>query len=204
MAGIKIRDGNNETTPKAPLPKLPSNGNQPPHGAGQGVGNNATMDPKKLKRVVANREYSQRYRMKQMQYIAQLEAGVKALEAQVAMTYPKIKQVDTQNALLRAENSSMKEKLHALSTECMRKQAEYHELKKQKDELKQLSLLQQSPIAETSQAKQHSFTQLLNVARDQPGFNQLAGEAPAPMMQDQDLENQFGSAVNNGENRMPM
>ncbi|KAL4303779.1 hypothetical protein GQ457_10G012040 [Hibiscus cannabinus] len=189
MAGIKIRDANEETTPAVPLPKVPSNENQSPHGAGQGVGNNAAMDPKKLKRVVASREYSQRYRMKQMQYIAQLEAGVKALEAQVAITYPKIKQVDNQNALLRAENSSMKEKLCALSTECMKKEAEYEELKKQKDELKQLSLLQQSPIAETSQAKQHSFTQLLNVTRDDPGFNQLVGEAPVPMIQDQDLEN---------------
>ncbi|KAK8586310.1 hypothetical protein V6N13_082121 [Hibiscus sabdariffa] len=160
MAEIKIRDANEEKTLKAPLSK-----------------------------VAANRVYSQRYRMKQMQYIAQLETGVKALEAQVAMTYPKIKQVDTQNALLRVENSSMKEKLHALSKECMRKQAEYHELKKQKDELKQLSLLQQSLITETSQAKQHSFTQLLNVARDQPGFNQHAGEALSPMMQDHDLEN---------------
>ncbi|KAK8697975.1 hypothetical protein V6N13_114107 [Hibiscus sabdariffa] len=78
MAGIKIRDVIEET-PNTPLPKLPSNGNQVPHGEGKGVGNNIAMDPKKLKRVAANREYSQRYRLKQMQYIAQLETGIRAL-----------------------------------------------------------------------------------------------------------------------------
>ncbi|KAL4318181.1 hypothetical protein GQ457_18G006680 [Hibiscus cannabinus] len=191
MAGIKIRDANEER-PKAPLPKLPSNGNQVSHGHGEGkaVDSNMAMDPKKLKRVAASREYSQRYRLKQLQHIAQLEAGVKALQAQVAITYPKIKYVDTQNSLLRVENCSMKEKLSALSAQLMIKEAEYHELKKEKEALKQLSLLHQLPIAEMSQAKHHSFTQLLNLARDQPGFNQD--------------DNQFGSDVNNGGNRNPI
>ncbi|GMI88898.1 hypothetical protein HRI_002559100 [Hibiscus trionum] len=178
MAGIKTSD--------APLPNLQSNGNQVPHG-----GSNTAMDPKRLKRVAASREYSQRYRLKQMQYIAQLETGVKALEAQLAITYPRVQYVDTQNSLLRAENCSLKEKLYSLSTKIMMKEAEYNELRKKKDELKQLSLLYQSPIAETSRAKQHSFSQLLNIARDQAGFNQ-------------DLENRFGTDVNNGENRNPI
>ncbi|MBA0611735.1 hypothetical protein Godav_012397, partial [Gossypium davidsonii] len=94
MAGINNRDVNEETL-NAPLPELPSNGtgnannervpqstngNQVPHGEGQRLDSNMVMDPKKLKRVAASREYSQRYRLKQLQYIAQLEAGVKALE----------------------------------------------------------------------------------------------------------------------------
>ncbi|KAK8605105.1 hypothetical protein V6N13_082562 [Hibiscus sabdariffa] len=195
MAGIKIRDANEER-PKAPLPKLPSNGNQVSHGHGEGKGvdSNMAMDPKRLKRVAASREYSQRYRLKQLQHIAQLETGVKALQAQVAITYPKIKYVDTQNSLLRAENCSMKEKLSALSAHLIIKEAEYHQLKKEKEALKQLSLLYQLPVAEMSQAKHHSFAQLLNLASDLPGFNR------APAMQDQNL----GSDVNNGGNRNPI
>ncbi|KAE8711483.1 putative monovalent cation:proton antiporter [Hibiscus syriacus] len=190
MSGIKIRNVNEET----------SNANQLLHGEGQTV----AMDPKKLKRVAASREYSQRYRLKQLQYIAQLETGVRALQAQMAVTYPRIKYANTQNSLLRAENSSMKKKLYDLSTELMMKEAEYHELKKEKDALKQLSVLYQSPIADTSEAKQQSFSQLVNIAKNQSGFNQFEGEARVPMMQDPDLENQFGSDVNNGENRNPM
>ncbi|GMI94295.1 hypothetical protein HRI_003098800 [Hibiscus trionum] len=181
MAGIKIRDVNEET-PNVSLS----------HCEGQRVGSEMGMDPKKLKRVAASREYSQRYRLKQQQYIAHLESGVRALQAQVAITYPKIKYVDTQNSLLRAENCSMKEKLSALSAELMMKEAEYHELRKEKEVLKQFSLLYQSPIAEMSQAKQHCFAQLVNITRDQPGFNMFAGEAREPAMPDRNLENQFG------------
>ncbi|KAL4302310.1 hypothetical protein GQ457_10G012050 [Hibiscus cannabinus] len=203
MAGTKIRDVIKET-PNTPLPKLPSNGNQVPHGERQGVGNNIAMDPKMLKRVAANREYSQRYRLKQMQYIAQLETGIRALQAQLEVTYPKIHHVDTHNSMLRAENWSMKEKLSSLSTELMMKEVEYHELKKKKEALKQLSFLYQSPILEISQANHHNFSQPVNMTRDQPKFNPFAGEAPTPMMQDQNLENQSRSNVNNGENHNAM
>ncbi|KAE8732977.1 hypothetical protein F3Y22_tig00001644pilonHSYRG00032 [Hibiscus syriacus] len=155
-------------------------------------------------RIAASREYSKRSRLKQLQYIAQLETGVRALQAQVEVTYPRIKYANTQNSLLRAENSSMEKRLYELSNELMMKEAEYHELKKEKDALKQLSVLYQSPIAGTSEAKQQSFRQLVNIARDQSGFNQFAGEARVPMMQHPDLENQFGSDVNNGGTPNPM
>ncbi|KAE8691099.1 hypothetical protein F3Y22_tig00110893pilonHSYRG01179 [Hibiscus syriacus] len=191
MSGIKIREVND-------------NADQVPHGEGQTVGSDMAMDPKKLKRIAASRKYSRRYRLKQLQYIAQLETGVRALQAQVAVTYPRIKYAKTQNSLLRAENSSMKKKLYDLSNKLMMKEAEYHELKKQKAALKQLSVLYQSPIADTSEAEQQSFRQLVNIARDHSGFNQFAGEARVPMMQDPDLENQFGSDVNNEKTPNPM
>ncbi|MBA0611733.1 hypothetical protein Godav_012395, partial [Gossypium davidsonii] len=89
MAGINNRDVNEETLNIAPFPNLPSNGSgnannervpQVPHAEGQGVDTNMAMDPKTLKRAAASRLYSQRYRLKQINYIAQLEAKARALE----------------------------------------------------------------------------------------------------------------------------
>ncbi|KAG8486970.1 hypothetical protein CXB51_020421 [Gossypium anomalum] len=216
MAGTNNRDVNEETL-NAPLPELPShgsgnannervpqstNGNQVPHGEGQRLDSNMVMDPKKLKRVAASREYSQRYRLKQLQYIAQLEAGVKALEEEVANAFPKIRYVDAQNSLLRAENGSMKEKLSTLSGELMLKEAEYHELKNEKEVLKQMSLMYRAPaFAESSQTNHYGYQPVNNIAMDQPGFNQFVEPtAPQAMMQNQNPENQFGFDVNIRDN----
>ncbi|XWS53362.1 hypothetical protein CRYUN_Cryun11dG0150900 [Craigia yunnanensis] len=219
MEGINSRDVNQETY-HAPLVMSPSNTeNQVARGQGQGVGKN--MDPKKLKRVAASREYSQRYRLKQLQYIAELETGVRALQAQVAISFPRIKYADTQNSLLREENGSMKQKLSVLSRELMLKEAEYHELKKERDALKQMSLLYQAPYIEiqtnnyqtnnyqTNNSYQTNYQtnnnyQQLNIALDQPGFNQFMEAAGEPNMSNQNLGNRFGSDVNNGDNSNPM
>ncbi|KAB2018605.1 hypothetical protein ES319_D08G240400v1 [Gossypium barbadense] len=221
MAGINNRDVNEETLNIAPFPNLPSNGsgnannervpqstngNQVPHAEGQGVDTNMAMDPKTLKRAAASRLYSQRYRLKQINYIAQLEAKARALEAEVVAAYPKIRDADAQSSLLRAENGSMKEKLSVLSGEIMLKEAKYHELKKEKDALKQLSLMHLSPaFAESSQPNHYGYPPVNNMAMDQPGFNQFVGAvAPPPMMQNQNTENEFGFDVNFGDNYNPM
>ncbi|KAJ4840520.1 hypothetical protein Tsubulata_000462 [Turnera subulata] len=96
------------------------------------------MDPKKLRRVLASRQYSQKYRMKQLHYIMHLETEVKALQAEVAIAAPRIKYVDRQNNLLRVENGRMKQKLTSFSGELMFKEAQYDELKKERDVLKQV------------------------------------------------------------------
>ncbi|XP_021279452.1 basic leucine zipper 34-like [Herrania umbratica] len=135
MEGIKIE--NVKQTPDAPLPMLPSSGSgeadhemapadqidqsktgkevpdQVPQGQGRGLGNN--MDPKKLKRITAGREYSLRYRLKQQQHTAQLETDVRSLQAELAVNSSRIKYADTRNSLLRAENSCMQQKLTALT-----------------------------------------------------------------------------------------
>ncbi|XP_060668109.1 basic leucine zipper 61-like [Ziziphus jujuba] len=109
---------------------------------------NAHADPKRLKRIVASRQYSQKYRLKQLQYISQLETEVKALQAEVAIASPRIKYSDRQNALLRAENSSIKQRLSAFSGELLFKEAQYEELKKERDSLKQFSEVYQQQMSE--------------------------------------------------------
>ncbi|XVE58996.1 hypothetical protein DITRI_Ditri05aG0008800 [Diplodiscus trichospermus] len=211
----------NQETPYAPVPILPLNvsgnvsygmapvqpnqstiQNQVPHGHGQRVGSN--MDPKKLKRVAASREYSQKYRLKQLHDIAKLETKVRALQAEVAIAFPRIKYADAQNSLLRAENASMNQKLSDITGNLMFKEAEYHELKKEKDALKQMFALYQASYADISQ-KTNSYDQLVNMTMDQTaGFNQFMEAAEAPMMPNQNVGNQLGFDLNNGNNCGPV
>ncbi|KAG5238596.1 basic leucine zipper [Salix suchowensis] len=95
------------------------------------------QDPKRLRRIMVSRQYSQKYRQKQMQYIMELETEVKSLQAEVVITGPRIKYSNLQNSLLRMENSSLKHKLSSCSGELMLKEAQYEELKKERDRMKQ-------------------------------------------------------------------
>ncbi|MBA0611736.1 hypothetical protein Godav_012398, partial [Gossypium davidsonii] len=96
----------------------------------------------------------------------------------------------------------MKEKLSTLSGELMLKEAEYHELKNEKEVLKQMSLMYRAPaFAESSQTNHYGYQPVNNIAMDQPGFNQFVEPtAPQAMMQNQNPENQFGFDVNIRDN----
>ncbi|EOY34559.1 Basic-leucine zipper transcription factor family protein, putative [Theobroma cacao] len=226
MEGIKIE--NVEQTPDAPLPMLPSSGSgkadhemapadqidqsktgkhvpdQVRQGEGRGLGNN--MDPKKLKRITAGREYSLRYRLKQQQHTAQMETDVRSLQAGLALYSSRIKYADTHNSLLRAENSCMQQKLTALGRQLAFKNAEYQQLKLVREELKEMSLLYHVPYPPIFSQTENYGYQLVNRALNQPGFNQSMEPAGAPDMQNQNWENQFGFGHPNNEgiNRGPM
>ncbi|OMP02449.1 hypothetical protein COLO4_11076 [Corchorus olitorius] len=157
---------------------------QIPTDQGQAQGALHPMDPKRLKRVNASREYSQRYRLKQIQYIAQLETAIRSLQAEVAITIPRIKYTDTQNQLLRAENESIRQRLSNSSGKLMFKQAEYHELKKERDMLKQISLQRHAPAAAAAAemaAQPNHYNMMNNLPMDQSGFNQFTGAGPSNM-----------------------
>ncbi|XP_044482091.1 basic leucine zipper 19-like [Mangifera indica] len=121
---------------------------------------------KKQKRVLASRQYSQKYRLKQLHYILQLETEVKALQAEVAITSPRIRYVHQQNSLLRAENSSMTKKLSAIASEFTFKEAQYEELKRENEILKKLYQLQ---LQATGMVKSKSVDQ-----NDKLGFKPYA------------------------------
>ncbi|KAJ4725533.1 putative Basic-leucine zipper transcription factor family protein [Melia azedarach] len=99
------------------------------------------QEAKKLKRILASRQYSQKYRLKQLHYILHLETEVNALQAEVAISSPRIKYVNRQNSLLRAENGSMKQKVSAFTGELTFKEAQYEELKRERQILKHLYTL---------------------------------------------------------------
>uniref|UniRef100_A0A9I9E1A9 Ubiquitin-like domain-containing protein n=1 Tax=Cucumis melo TaxID=3656 RepID=A0A9I9E1A9_CUCME len=100
-------------------------------------------------RVMQSRQYSQKYRLKQLHYITQLESELKALQAEVTITSPRIKFMDRQNSLLRAENYSIKEKLSAYTGELLFKEAQYEELKRERNMLKEIYEAYQVKLMET-------------------------------------------------------
>lgn len=81
--------------------------------------------------------------------------------------------------------------------------AEYHELKNEKEVLKQMSLMYHAPaFAESSQTNHYGYQPVINIAMDPPGFIQLVDPtATQAMMQNQNPENQFGFDSNIRDNR---
>ncbi|TQD92118.1 hypothetical protein C1H46_022275 [Malus baccata] len=66
------------------------------------------MDQKKLKRLLASRQYTQRYRQKQASYVEQLENELKALQTEVAIKAPRVKFADQpEHDLLKGEKDSL-------------------------------------------------------------------------------------------------
>ncbi|EEF46023.1 hypothetical protein RCOM_1401660 [Ricinus communis] len=136
------------------------------HKDSQGRPLDSNMAQKKLRRLMASREYSQKYRMKQLHYILQLETEVKALQAEVSIISPRIKYVDRQNSLLRVENGSIKHRLSTFSSDLMIKEAEIEENKAEVNRLRQLHLAQQQQNMQGQQMlptwNEHGFEQIIN------------------------------------------
>ncbi|KAL5854246.1 hypothetical protein ACOSQ4_004048 [Xanthoceras sorbifolium] len=84
------------------------------------------LPPNPFMRVMASRQYSRKYRLKQEQYIQHLENKV-----EVSIMSTRLKYMTRKNSLERLENVSLKQKLSALT-------AQQVELNKENDGLKQL------------------------------------------------------------------
>ncbi|KAM1039872.1 hypothetical protein ACFX2I_029120 [Malus domestica] len=129
----------------------------------------SNMDQKKLKRLLASRQYSQRYRQKQASYVEQLENELKALQTEVAIKAPRVKFADQRNMLLRAENNTMRQMVDAKSGEYMYKRAEHDLLKGEKDSLLQLyEATRQQRAAEAFRPP--NYHQMTNLSLNQPGL----------------------------------
>ncbi|KAL5854240.1 hypothetical protein ACOSQ4_004042 [Xanthoceras sorbifolium] len=101
---------------------------------------NPNKDNKQKRRikVMASRQYSRNYRLKQEQYIQHLENKVKVLEVEISILSTRLKYMTRKNSLERLENVLLKQKLSALTGEYNFKQAQQVELNKENDGLKQL------------------------------------------------------------------
>ncbi|KAF5202048.1 Basic leucine zipper [Thalictrum thalictroides] len=97
-------------------------------------------EPKKIKRILANRESAQRSRMKKLEYIAQLERTVDALRAEVSILSPQVVCHEQQRNFLKLENNAIKQKISSFMNENAFKDAEFQVLKDEKERLWQLYL----------------------------------------------------------------
>ncbi|WZY91554.1 hypothetical protein YC2023_063883 [Brassica napus] len=73
------------------------------------------LDPKRVKRILANRQSAQRSRVRKLQYITELERSVTSLQAEVSVLSPRVAFLDHQRLLLNVDNSSLKQRIAALA-----------------------------------------------------------------------------------------
>ncbi|XP_062105898.1 basic leucine zipper 61-like isoform X2 [Humulus lupulus] len=77
--------------------------------------NDRVIDPKRVKRILANRQSAQRSRVRKLQYISELERSVTSLQAEVSVLSPRVAFLDHQRLLLNVDNSALKQRIAALA-----------------------------------------------------------------------------------------
>ncbi|XP_024378643.1 uncharacterized protein [Physcomitrium patens] len=127
-------------------------GSRQAHGDGTEV--DPSLDPKKAKRILANRQSAQRSRVRKLQYISELERSVNALQVEVSTMTPQVGFYDHRRAFLTAENVLLKQKLAALSQSQRYKEAQNESLKKEVQRLLQI-FNQQNQSQQQIQVVQH-------------------------------------------------
>ncbi|KAL8209730.1 hypothetical protein R6Q57_006462 [Mikania cordata] len=73
------------------------------------------VDPKRVKRIVANRQSAQRSRIRKLHYISELERSVTTLQTEVSTLSPRVAFLDHQRLILNVDNSSLKQRIAALA-----------------------------------------------------------------------------------------
>ncbi|KAK4770176.1 hypothetical protein SAY87_030708 [Trapa incisa] len=101
------------------------------------------VDPKRVKRILANRQSAQRSRVRKLQYISDLERSVTSLQAEVSVLSPRVAFLDHQRLLLNVDNSALKQRIAALAQDKIFKDAHQDALKKEIERLRQVYEQQQ-------------------------------------------------------------
>ncbi|KAJ0986004.1 hypothetical protein J5N97_004360 [Dioscorea zingiberensis] len=73
------------------------------------------MDPKRVKRILANRQSAQRSRVRKLQYISELERSVATLQTEVSALSPRVAFLDHQRSVLTVGNGHLKQRIAALA-----------------------------------------------------------------------------------------
>ncbi|KAI9184772.1 hypothetical protein LWI28_000943 [Acer negundo] len=96
------------------------------------------FDPKRVKRILANRQSAQRSRVRKLQYISELERSVTALQTEVSALSPRVAFLDHQRLILNVDNSALKQRIAALAQDKIFKDAHQEALKKEIERLRQV------------------------------------------------------------------
>ncbi|ESQ52949.1 hypothetical protein EUTSA_v10016923mg [Eutrema salsugineum] len=115
----------------------PEDGTASNNNSGDSSGNRI-LDPKRVKRILANRQSAQRSRVRKLQYISELERSVTSLQAEVSVLSPRVAFLDHQRLLLNVDNSSLKQRIAALAQDKIFKDAHQEALKKEIERLRQV------------------------------------------------------------------
>lgn len=100
--------------------------------------NDRIVDPKRVKRILANRQSAQRSRVRKLQYISELERSVTSLQTEVSVLSPRVAFLDHQRLLLNVDNSALKQRIAALAQDKIFKDAHQDALKREIERLRQV------------------------------------------------------------------
>ncbi|XP_028796820.1 basic leucine zipper 34-like [Neltuma alba] len=103
-----------------------------------GGGGEPLVDPKRVKRILANRQSAQRSRVRKLQYISDLERSVSTLQTEVSALSPRVAFLDHQRLILNVDNSTLKQRIAALAQDKIFKDAHHEALKKEIERLRQI------------------------------------------------------------------
>ncbi|KMT01898.1 hypothetical protein BVRB_9g209240 [Beta vulgaris subsp. vulgaris] len=103
-----------------------------------GADQQLVVDPKRVKRILANRQSAQRSRVRKLQYISELERSVTALQSEVSALSPRVAFLDHQRMILNVDNSTLKAKIAALAQDKIFKDAHQEAMKREIERLRQV------------------------------------------------------------------
>ncbi|XP_004303124.1 PREDICTED: basic leucine zipper 34 [Fragaria vesca subsp. vesca] len=113
-------------------------GQQNQNGDNKNTTGDRKIDPKRVKRILANRQSAQRSRVRKLQYISELERSVTSLQAEVSVLSPRVAFLDHQRLLLNVDNSALKQRIAALAQDKIFKDAHQEALKREIERLRQV------------------------------------------------------------------
>ncbi|KAG8386377.1 hypothetical protein BUALT_Bualt03G0142500 [Buddleja alternifolia] len=122
-------DGSSESGEDTPPPLGKSSDN---------ISGDTIVDPKRIKRILANRQSAQRSRVRKLQYISELERSVTTLQTEVSALSPRVAFLDHQRLLLNVDNSALKQRIAALAQDKIFKDAHQEALKKEIERLRKI------------------------------------------------------------------
>ncbi|XP_075098232.1 basic leucine zipper 34-like [Nicotiana tabacum] len=96
------------------------------------------VDPKRIKRILANRQSAQRSRVRKLQYVSELERSVSTLQAEVSVLSPRVAFLDHQRLVLNVDNSALRQRIAALAQDKLFKDAHQEALKREIERLRQI------------------------------------------------------------------
>ncbi|KAJ4976293.1 hypothetical protein NE237_001399 [Protea cynaroides] len=96
------------------------------------------IDPRRVKRILANRQSAQRSRVRKLQYISELERSVSSLQTEVSTLSPRVAFLDHHRLVLNVDNSTLKQRIAALAQDKIFKDAHQEALRKEIERLRQV------------------------------------------------------------------
>ncbi|XP_042519984.1 basic leucine zipper 61-like [Macadamia integrifolia] len=112
------------------------NADDPPHPTS--ANGDTIVDPRRVKRILANRQSAQRSRVRKLQYISELERSVTSLQTEVSTLSPRVAFLDHQRLVLNVDNGTLKQRIAALAQDKIFKDAHQDALRKEIERLRQV------------------------------------------------------------------